>query len=58
MIFGDCKKKLLEVHGIICEHMILNGPFIALSSYNNEPTLLLAKSFFKTLPLGVKGTQQ
>jgi hypothetical protein len=56
MMFGDCKKKLLEVHGIMCEHMIPNGPFNALCNYDDGPTLLLTKSFLKTLPLGVKGT--
>jgi hypothetical protein len=58
MMFGDCKKKLQEVHGIKCEHMIPNDPFSALRSYDDEPTLLVTKSFLKTLPLGVKGTQQ
>jgi hypothetical protein len=46
MMFGDCKKKLLEVHGIMCEHMKPNGPFSALCNCDDEPTLLLTIYFF------------
>jgi hypothetical protein len=56
MMFGDYKKKLLKVHGIMCWHMIPKGLFSALHNHDDEPTLLLAKKNLKTLPLGVKGT--
>ncbi len=46
MMFGDYKNKLLKVHGVMCWHMIPNGIFNALHNHDNEPTLLLAKSFF------------
>lgn len=52
-MFGDCKNKLLEVHGIMCEHMIPNGPFNALCNCDDGPTISLTKKFFKNT---MKGT--